>query len=730
MEGWSMNSQWLDLYQQSGWNIDKVIGNAPHYSEPLNSILSQMVEVSTTNRLPLVIPRVDDEKQLHFYLIGKDEQQLEEVFGSIKAYVGGSYTTCFPMTYRAGQDQFEQRILEIFPQGFRHITIQKSCSRQDDKTDTYWVMDSLNMALQQYHQRPVSITTIKRPIGLILRHFFIAIQKQKGEKALQLLLELKNHKRLSPRNILSLEVQALAADEKWRSILNHPKLEDLVKGTIPRRLQNVLLKCISFDHSYSTTPNNYNREELYDKVQPLFPLFSTTPDLENNESSITEWQLWGIGAAAFGRTVAIEQLPSCVPQEWIDELKKWSGIKPESIERDTTSTHSPQLSIEDYLTFEPSPESAAKLLHESAVANYNFASQIYERLCQYPASIIDKVSTDNSWMSQYWAKLKQDYGTHLEINSWHQLFQKLGKNCTLEEANSALTFTVDRSEYWPSDTWHAERVMGEISDISDDITRSTLRDLLPLLLGWLEKNAQQLSSEAIEHFMILLVEDDQIASEDLNLCNDLLVLLVDQPHTKEQYNSLLDCIEICWNKVKSPHAVEALLDLQETLIDSPCSDENRRLQSWLEIQPFLIHTWSRLDNQEQILIHGISQVISSDTSSLPPVEPVDFSGEGVEVVDLSGKLLAIYTLTEGAGRRAKEILSEYFPGLTVKLNHDKSATDALMNLATTADFFIFSSRSAAHQAFYPVSNKRSDLIYPKGKGTSSIIREFLEYVSY
>ena len=64
--------------------------------------------------------------------------------------------------------------------------------------------------------------------------------------------------------------------------------------------------------------------------------------------------------------------------------------------------------------------------------------------------------------------------------------------------------------------------------------------------------------------------------------------------------------------------------------------------------------------------------------------------------------------------------------LEIILNHDKKNTTALETLADTADFFIFASRSAAHQAFYAVSDKRNDLLYPNGKGSSSIVKKFLE----
>ena len=78
--------------------------------------------------------------------------------------------------------------------------------------------------------------------------------------------------------------------------------------------------------------------------------------------------------------------------------------------------------------------------------------------------------------------------------------------------------------------------------------------------------------------------------------------------------------------------------------------------------------------------------------------------------------------------RAKDMLENLFDGLLIYLNHDHVATPALENLAEKAEYFVFAAKSAKHQAFYAVTNIRSDIIYPQGKGASSIVREFVSQV--
>ena len=50
--------------------------------------------------------------------------------------------------------------------------------------------------------------------------------------------------------------------------------------------------------------------------------------------------------------------------------------------------------------------------------------------------------------------------------------------------------------------------------------------------------------------MLLLVSDDQIAAEDLLLSADLLLMLLNQGHTKDQYSNLIECIDEIWRKIR------------------------------------------------------------------------------------------------------------------------------------------------------------------------------------
>ena len=118
----------------------------------------------------------------------------------------------------------------------------------------------------------------------------------------------------------------------------------------------------------------------------------------------------------------------------------------------------------------------------------------------------------------------------------------------------------------------------------------------------------------------------------------------------------------------------------------------------------------------------------SMSASVVGVEPEVGDSEKI-ATDFFG-LIGIYTLTETAGQRAKQLLQKLIPKSRIELNADGVATDRLKHLASSADVFVFAWRSSKHQAYYCAKAARAgkDLILPPGKGMASIVRSVLDYL--
>lgn len=699
----------------NNWDLTKIIeGN---YPKPLQNYLNDMLSFATKDKYPFILPRLDSNQQLWFYIVSDNLIQLNEVLSMVKAYLGSSYIYTDPVEYKSSRDPLEQEILEISPHGFCRLAIPLALN--PNKPKVYWVMNSLNKLIQQYHERPLLLSTIKRPIGTILRSFFISCKHQRGDSAYEYFLEVKAHQSISNRNLLSLELQALFAASKWNDILHHPRLPDLLSSKLPRKLQAQLLFAVNAKFIKDFNFEELNVETVRQHLLPYQSLFFSAPDIPQTEDYIIEWKAWITGASAFGYVKVNSISPELLELEWLKKLYDWAGLPQPEVQKNKVSEDD---DVSSLLSKEPSVETGSLLLKELISASPEITKIIYQKISEYPESIFEKLMS-SAPIAGMWQSLESECREQTKISSWLSLFENLTKEYDESSLSNLLRIVDEESQFWEKEEDY-QKLDTAIQKLSEGAAAKILRDLLPLFVGWIERHKLKLSVTSIEHLMIILVMDEKSAIEDLLLCNDLMELIFAQPHSKAQYLATVDIVSQCWSNVESVNAIENCLEVFESLIDSPCPDENIRLTFWNQVQSFAIHHWKRINNVNKLVCQEFALVLQGSSDLFPASKENNSEEVTKDKLDLLGKKLAIYSLTESAARRASTILQTMYPGLEVKTNSDKSATEALTTLIKSSDYFIFAARSAAHQAFYPLTSARKDIIYPEGKGSSSMIRAF------
>ena len=175
-----------------------------------------------------------------------------------------------------------------------------------------------------------------------------------------------------------------------------------------------------------------------------------------------------------------------------------------------------------------------------------------------------------------------------------------------------------------------------------------------------------------------------------------------------------------------------VFDVCETLAVSPAQSEAgraARLEFFVRILGQAQVLAHRLGPQDLLPMELLAKDFGVDPASIDALRRSDESDEPTpQLVDLSGKLIGIYTLAEAAGSRAKASLEKMFPGCTVEVNSDIVATEKLRNLARTACIFVFAWKSSSHAAFYCIKDAlpSGEPIWAAGKGTASIMRAVLD----
>jgi hypothetical protein len=222
-----------------------------------------------------------------------------------------------------------------------------------------------------------------------------------------------------------------------------------------------------------------------------------------------------------------------------------------------------------------------------------------------------------------------------------------------------------------------------------------------------------------------------LSSDELEIASSLTLALLTSGPSKPDY---LECVEDLLEIIKANNSLVHLdwaLNTSELLVLYPTQDSgDLRLRFFLDV----ISIVSAVPHRVTPTQRDILEVLAKDYGCLNLLEslpaPDIEDNLNLTVVGEFKGLIGIYTLTEGAGQRAKSILEKYFPSARVETNRDHGATDRLVSLAKSADVFVFAWKSSKHQAYYCVKEARAGkaIILPSGKGTVSIVKGAMEVI--
>jgi hypothetical protein len=191
-----------------------------------------------------------------------------------------------------------------------------------------------------------------------------------------------------------------------------------------------------------------------------------------------------------------------------------------------------------------------------------------------------------------------------------------------------------------------------------------------------------------------------------------------------------DCLEDLIEIVNANNSIIHLdwaLNLAETLIIYPAQDIELRLRLFIAITNVARSVFRRMTGTQR----GILTLLARDYGCFDLLDFLATADQEEISEDINTKFsgtIGIYTLTEGAAKRAKEYLGSILPNARIEINGDSVATEKLTALARNADLFVFAWKSSKHQAYYCVKEARKgqNIILPPGKGAASIVRSVLD----
>ncbi len=713
---------WLtDFYQQADEKLD--LQKALRGGYPLGDF-NEIICRASKNRFPCFVPSFRT-GQTVIYGLAADARSLDELRRIMSAALGSADTTPDLTVIYQPSHEGEKLLLERSPDGiiaFKLLPVNDSNAGQvkalREKRQER-VYSTLKTLLDLYQQRPHLHSAAKRQTGRILRDFYTACQAKDGVAAGQFLDELRGNNRLSPLNLSFLELLALAAAEQWDAILAHPKLDSHLKGRVPLRIQRLLLRTCGHLNFNALQQAGFP----VDALEPcrkialhLLPLFRVKPPFGHVQGFRHDWQLWAIGAALTGYNGWKDASP-LLPPVWTEALQQWVNGADFSFLSEEQLAHATPVII-------VSADRAAELLKETLDAAPERELEIYSLLAVMPEATQQALrNMPKLWKT--WQDLKaqcesQDYGWKAWLDEVMQAHEPGALELLGQQATASY-------QDWSPESFNEQQLLTLLEQGLSAEQGKLLRNTIPHFLNWIQTYDVTISSRIWLDWLTLLAIDDLLSEQDVRLGGMLLEAFLSGQFVAEEYEKALDAMGMICASNASVRSLSYTLDIAECLLDLPYASEVARLQFWMRLQAIYLSHWERLEANTQVAIRLLARLfVGHEGQDIFPVDRADSPVASPLNRDLCGCKVGIYSLTEPAARRGKDSLELLFPGIIVEINHDHVATPALENLARKSDFFILAANSAKHQASDAIKKLRDDVIYPMGKGASSMVTAFIQ----
>jgi hypothetical protein len=214
------------------------------------------------------------------------------------------------------------------------------------------------------------------------------------------------------------------------------------------------------------------------------------------------------------------------------------------------------------------------------------------------------------------------------------------------------------------------------------------------------------------------------SSDELELVAALVTSMLGAVPDRQTYTDVVDDVSEIFKANLAATNIDWALNMAELLAICPVPDQEARLRLFISVLELIRANSHRIS----VAQNHVLQMLAKDygCEGLLTGFPASANEAAAQVRAFSG-LIAIYSLTEPAAHRAREVLRDIVPDAQIELTADTVATDRLRHLSAKADVFVFAWRSSKHQAYFCIKEYRGNrpLSMPPGKGAASIVQATL-----
>lgn len=695
-----------------------------------------------------VLPRVRPERAevTEWYVLARTDAEFRRVAEEAGAFVGGSYVRFQPMRARLDLNDPVDRAASEWAEG-------RVLRFETPKDQRKAVLERLTEMRELWRRRPNRPTIRFRPTGRILLDFGLAEERRDDEAMRALEAELTSQQRLEARNLLFLEIRRLAAMERWGDIVHHRRLDELLALRRPRRINEAFVRAVyrqylrTAEDPEDCRPLMQAFERIWDRFSPIYDSRAGARFPE----ALKGFMLAALRSNDSAHAVAariLQDVPADHPDRPLLERLGREAIVPAKAGAEERSIQAARLVTDcDYdgalALLEDCPPNVRNLrLLIRCVAgseSTEAAARLADGFRAAAGEVRDEALRDGVTRS-LWTGLTERLGFNeapgkvkappRDWNAW--LDQVLAGEVP---ASAASSLAEQGAREWDRDGFLADeaavdRFAGRLYEAATGAKGRVLRENVPPLLRFFlpdgNPDEHPKVAQVLDSLRMLLALDESPSKETFSTLVDVIEARIQCGISRDEYAQALEDFESLWNSHGGVRRLYVALELIDRLIELQQPHPAALPALVQRIANSLAATWKRLSDIDRSVLVSLGTEVGLELQREPSTDAaLDEAGEN-ELVHLSGRSVALYSLHTPAVQRARRILEDSVSDVTVQVFDDQvGGGGALRAAARAADVFVVVWRAAKHSTTEFIRAERppdSPLLQAPGKGSASILR--------
>ncbi|MCQ3813598.1 MAG: hypothetical protein KTU85_04160 [Acidimicrobiia bacterium] len=592
-------------------------------------------------------------------------------------------------------------------------------------------VETLELMVSVRSDEPDLRREISDPISLLLRDFYLALDRTDSVTSNEILSRIEATGQFSSENLRFLQVERLGRLGYWQELSGLPWFADLARTRRPRRISEHMLESVwraNFDEAaVGADPNvafegfvELGLEETYGRLLQSVDIPQT----------VSGRRLVCVSAHIAGNSARVKRLLASASDGELPVLRLLGTVS-----MDGAAQVDDGLSVEErarehlgrgefvevvaLAEIQSDPNLASLAVHAAYELNDpNSCSLAMEAVGRVSSSSLPKTRQFQTILGEV-----ERLATN-RCNGWSDWLSRIAAD---ELWVGASDVARECSPQWDINELlvevAADTAANALHTAGEGINRRELRAVLDLLCGLVGKIVDRPVADPIVDAILLVLALDENPSAPVR--DAFFRLATDVLHsgpTVSRYKDLVAIAQDLWQRVGARETVVWALDLADALAVAPSPDPGVLREFMVAVGNKIMPFASRLALDERRSIETLATECGTNVV-LPPLDTVPEASQNDIWNQLTGSSVGLYSLLEGAGGRFEKRLRDLCRDVEVMHNADKVATHALQTMAKRVNFLIVDTRHASHAATATVDavRPRSLQLFPNGGGISSFI---------